>query len=435
MGGGTLEDNSDQGQPGKEGMRAKRQLKRWTEDDSTILLLCLQFKCNQENIKLPWTEVAKLIPGPVTESSIIQHLAKLRTRRTAEEKWIPPPLKRSAAAGESRKTGTRKRAAAKNPKAKQNGAVEDSEDDFNYEFITDKKAKDTVTKSLSQSGRKQTKDTARKSRGQKRRNDSRNDSDPEFEPTSSRRRRSAPASKDTSAKDKKMKEGAMAKTDDSKDDNESGEECEKRLLCVGAPFLRFEDSCTPNNESIYSTDSIVSRESAGFSPVNEETSSKILRLKVPRISDLLNPADPASTNNSSVIDIPATTAEQSKIQDEPWLYQPPVPGRTTRYVRHDINPYVPHPSLSAGNMPMIASSWSNLSTQYLQDPLYSSVGADISSLTLPPITSTNHHWLHRLPNGFTNHDDNTGQGQQDPPDNSFSSSDFNADFGTPDFWA
>ncbi|CAL5875241.1 uncharacterized protein PFLUO_LOCUS9545 [Penicillium psychrofluorescens] len=443
MGGGTLQgkpdegdaskNSSNQGQPDKEGTKAKRQLKRWTEDDSTILLLCLQFKCNQESIKLPWTEVAKLIPGPVTESSIIQHLAKLRTRRIAEDKWIPPPLKRSAATAESKKAGTRKKTTAKKTKTKQTDETDDNEDEFDHEAITDKKAKDTATKHRKDaSDRKQTKDTASKSRGQKRRNDSRNDSDPEFEPTSSRRRRPAPTRKDTAAKGKKTKDDARTKTGDSKGDNESDEECEKRLLCVGAPFLRFEDPCTPKSESIDSTDSIVSRESARSSPAKEETSSKVLRLKVPRISDMLNPADPVSNNNASIVDYPVARAEQPGIPDDPWLYQLPVPGRTTRYVRHDINPYVPHPNLSTVNMPMMASSWSNLSTQY---PQYSSVGTDMSSLTLPPITSTNRHWSHGLPNGFANHDDNAGQGQQDLADSSFSTSGLNADFSTPDFWA
>ncbi|KAJ5815719.1 hypothetical protein N7474_007496 [Penicillium riverlandense] len=431
-------DNRDQGQPNKEDTKAKRELKRWTEDDSTILLLCLQFQCNQESIKLPWPEVAKLIPGPVTESSIIQHLAKLRTRRIAEDKWIPPPLKRSAAAGKSKKAGTRKKATAKNTNAKETDATEDSEVGYDYAVITDKKFKDTVTMSLHQkrgkhaSDRKQTKDAASKFRGQKRRNDSRLDSDPEFEPTSSRRRHSAPKRKDTTAKGKGTKEDVKVKTGDSKGDNESDEECEKRLLCVGAPFLRFEDACTPKSESTDSTDSIVSRGSAEFSPTNE-TSTKILRLKVPRISDLLNPTDPASTDIASVVDIPVAR-EHPGIQDDPWLYQPQVSGRTTRYVRHDINPYVSHPSLSTVNMPMMTPSWASLSNQYLQDPQYSTVGTDMSSLSLPPITSTNNHWPHGLPDGFANHDENAGPGQQGLADNRFPS-DFSSDFGTPDFWA
>lgn len=201
---------------------------------------------------------------------------------------------------------------------------------------------------------------------------------------------------------------------------------------MGAPFLRFEDPCTPKSESIDFTDSIVSRKSAELSPAYEETSSKVLRLKVPRISDLLNPSYPVASNNTSIVDTAVSRAEQTGIQDDPWLYQPLVPGRTTRYIRHDINPYVPHPSLSTVNTPMMTSSWGNPSTQY---PQYSSVGTEMSSLTLPPNTSTNYHWPQGLPNGFANHDDNSGQGQQNLANNSFSSSGFNTDFGTLDFWA
>ena len=64
-------------------------------DDMDIqLLLILQKVCNQKNIKLPWDEVGEHLGGTITGGAIVQHLAKLRVRRVAQDLPVPDPLKR-----------------------------------------------------------------------------------------------------------------------------------------------------------------------------------------------------------------------------------------------------------------------------------------------------------------------------------------------------
>ncbi|KAL1847717.1 hypothetical protein Plec18170_008378 [Paecilomyces lecythidis] len=72
----------------------KRTLVRWDENLNELLLLTVQSVCNQQGVKIPWTKVAETMGNNVTEGAIVQHLAKLRTRRVAADKDVPPPLRR-----------------------------------------------------------------------------------------------------------------------------------------------------------------------------------------------------------------------------------------------------------------------------------------------------------------------------------------------------
>ncbi|KAI9038652.1 uncharacterized protein KD926_010596 [Aspergillus affinis] len=79
----------------------KRVLVRWdeillttVENLNELLLLCVQAVCNAQSVKIPWSEVAKTMGHNVTEGAIVQHLAKLRSRRVSTGKVVPPPLRR-----------------------------------------------------------------------------------------------------------------------------------------------------------------------------------------------------------------------------------------------------------------------------------------------------------------------------------------------------
>ncbi|KKK20765.1 hypothetical protein AOCH_002266 [Aspergillus ochraceoroseus] len=77
----------------------KRTLVRWDENLDELLLLTIQSVCNTQSVKIPWSNVAKTMGNNVTEGAIVQHLAKLRTRRAAAGKDVPPPLKRGSTGG------------------------------------------------------------------------------------------------------------------------------------------------------------------------------------------------------------------------------------------------------------------------------------------------------------------------------------------------
>ncbi|PYH96073.1 hypothetical protein BO71DRAFT_301510, partial [Aspergillus ellipticus CBS 707.79] len=72
----------------------KRTLVRWDENLNELLLLTVQSVCNANSIKIPWMNVAQTMGHNVTEGAIVQHLAKLRSRRVASNKAVPPPLRR-----------------------------------------------------------------------------------------------------------------------------------------------------------------------------------------------------------------------------------------------------------------------------------------------------------------------------------------------------
>ncbi|CRG83053.1 hypothetical protein PISL3812_00401 [Talaromyces islandicus] len=73
---------------------AKRKLVRWDENLNELLLLTVQSVCNREGVKIPWAEVGKTMSEDISEGAIVQHLAKMRTRRLQSNKPVPPPLRR-----------------------------------------------------------------------------------------------------------------------------------------------------------------------------------------------------------------------------------------------------------------------------------------------------------------------------------------------------
>ncbi|KAE8420518.1 hypothetical protein BDV36DRAFT_306638 [Aspergillus pseudocaelatus] len=58
--------------------------------------------CNNQSIKIPWSEVASTMRNNVTEGAIVQHLAKVRTRRVDAGKEVPPPLRRGGVGSSSK---------------------------------------------------------------------------------------------------------------------------------------------------------------------------------------------------------------------------------------------------------------------------------------------------------------------------------------------
>ncbi|KAL4867448.1 hypothetical protein BDV12DRAFT_209911 [Aspergillus spectabilis] len=80
----------------------KRTIVRWDENLNELLLLTLQSVCNAQSIRIPWADVATTMGHDTTEGAIVQHLAKLRSRRLQAGKSVPPPLKRGLAAGSSK---------------------------------------------------------------------------------------------------------------------------------------------------------------------------------------------------------------------------------------------------------------------------------------------------------------------------------------------
>jgi hypothetical protein len=65
-------------------------------DLDILLLLTVQAACNKEGVKIPWEKVANMMGPNFTEGAIVQHLTKLRLRREADQKPVPPALRRSA---------------------------------------------------------------------------------------------------------------------------------------------------------------------------------------------------------------------------------------------------------------------------------------------------------------------------------------------------
>lgn len=58
------------------------------------LLLAVQWACNKKSVKVPWEMIGREMGETITESAVVQHLAKLRTRMVNEGLPVPPPLTR-----------------------------------------------------------------------------------------------------------------------------------------------------------------------------------------------------------------------------------------------------------------------------------------------------------------------------------------------------
>lgn len=80
-----------------------------SDDLDQLLLLTVQSVCNKNNVKIPWGEIADTMGHNVTEGAIVQHLAKLRSRRVSAQKPVPPPLRRGGVGSSTTKSSGAKR--------------------------------------------------------------------------------------------------------------------------------------------------------------------------------------------------------------------------------------------------------------------------------------------------------------------------------------
>ncbi|KAI4285162.1 MAG: hypothetical protein L6R35_004720 [Caloplaca aegaea] len=71
-----------------------RNLVRWNDDMDKKLLLTIQWACNKKGVKIPWEMVGQEMGDTITESAVVQHMAKLRQRMVNENLPVPPPLTR-----------------------------------------------------------------------------------------------------------------------------------------------------------------------------------------------------------------------------------------------------------------------------------------------------------------------------------------------------
>ena len=85
------------------------------DDLDVQLLLAAYVACHEQGIKIPWDEAGKFLNTriKVTESAIIQHLAKVRSRRVEAGLPVPPPLKRGGGSRRIGNAGNSKAADAK----------------------------------------------------------------------------------------------------------------------------------------------------------------------------------------------------------------------------------------------------------------------------------------------------------------------------------
>ncbi len=115
------------------------------------LLLAVQWACNRKSIKIPWDMVGKEMGETITESAVIQHLAKLRQRMVDEDLPVPPPLTRG---GRTEKTTVKKPAANRVSKrvskkkevSRREEDEEDSDSDGEYDSEEEIVAKKTAKK-------------------------------------------------------------------------------------------------------------------------------------------------------------------------------------------------------------------------------------------------------------------------------------------------
>ena len=75
--------------------REKRNLVRWNDELDKLLLLNVQFACNDAGMRIPWNAVAELMGDNFSKGAIEQHLSKVSKRRplrlTFSNTWIASP--------------------------------------------------------------------------------------------------------------------------------------------------------------------------------------------------------------------------------------------------------------------------------------------------------------------------------------------------------
>ncbi|PLB48943.1 hypothetical protein P170DRAFT_475277 [Aspergillus steynii IBT 23096] len=112
----------------------KRTLVRWDENLNELLLLTVQSVCNIQSVKIPWAEVAKTMGHNVTEGAIVQHLAKLRARRAAIGKDVPPPLRRGGIGAAIKPSPSKTSTAPKRKSRNSRSMDSDDESPFPIEY-------------------------------------------------------------------------------------------------------------------------------------------------------------------------------------------------------------------------------------------------------------------------------------------------------------
>ncbi|KAL8895715.1 MAG: hypothetical protein Q9207_008048 [Kuettlingeria erythrocarpa] len=130
---------------------SKRNLVRWNDDMDKKLLLAVQWACNRKSVKIPWEMVGKEMGEKITESAVIQHLAKLRQRMVNDGLPVPPALTRGGRTDKSavqKPAGNRvsKRVSKKKGPARREEEEEDSDSDGEYDSEEEIVAKKTTKK-------------------------------------------------------------------------------------------------------------------------------------------------------------------------------------------------------------------------------------------------------------------------------------------------
>lgn len=194
----------------------------------------MQSACNANGVKLPWDKVAGIMGTKFTEGAIVQHLSKLRARRDADNKPVPPPLRRSAVAGSGKQATSKE--SKDNKKRKAGGSDEDSSDNEMFISRDDEEDPDYGAAITPKRTPKKVKTAA----------------------TKATKLKAAPALKLEAIKDI--------------DSDEEGDD----VLCAGANFLRLHEQKADGTRSEISTP----EEPDDYSPPPTQK-SKLIRLKVP----------------------------------------------------------------------------------------------------------------------------------------------------------
>lgn len=209
----------------------------------------------------------------VSEGAIVQHLAKLRNRRVAADKQVPPPLRRGGCGSASKASGS--------SPALQNSAARES-------TRTSPQASSTKasTQTPSKAPSLKLKAKTRKAETALERDDFSESSDEEY----GARRVAKKSAPNMSGKRRKLVY-SDSDADTENDGNTADAEPDEEMVAVGAQFLRF-----PNDDKESSPDTAASKEAD-----DQEKPSKIVTLRYgSRIPKLL-PIDSITLNDESTI--------------------------------------------------------------------------------------------------------------------------------------
>ena len=106
------------------------------DDLDTQVLLAINVACHNNNIKIPWDDVGTMLDTTmlVSGSAIIQHMAKIRSRRVAANLPVPPAIQRGGGYRKVNNTGNMKtvKSNASNSQTMAN-MYEESDEDFDFE--------------------------------------------------------------------------------------------------------------------------------------------------------------------------------------------------------------------------------------------------------------------------------------------------------------